>query len=207
MNLNLNPTEPDRVQPDAHRARQKRTNAMPGSVRARRWTLDFDLMDCVGFHVGSGCTVKARSRRRRQEGPGTTLKLSPVSWGDGGGAQCALHGRGGGGILLQWSVSSDRNTGETLSTLDNVPGFHEAPDPLAPAGVAKNMDTGEIERADFEAHERGEALPPVCTVTAIAEGITGIEPAGEAERAAAAKSEALVPWAQGVARRKVEKFP
>ena len=35
----------------------------------------------------------------------------------------------------------------------------------------------------------------MCTVTAIAEGIAGIKPAGEAERAAAAKSEALVPWA------------
>ena len=94
-----------------------------------------------------------------------------------------------------------------MSTLDNVPGFHEAPDPFGPTGVAKNVDTGEIEHADFDAHERGEALLPMCTVTAIAEGITGIEPAGEAERAAAAKSEALVPWAQGVARHKVEKFP
>ena len=46
----------------------------------------------------------------------------------------------------------------------------------------------------------------MCTVTAIAEGITSIEPAGEAKRAAATKSEALVPWAQGVARHKVEKF-
>ena len=46
----------------------------------------------------------------------------------------------------------------------------------------------------------------MCTVTAIAEGITSIKPAGKAEKAAAAKSEALVPWAQGMARHKVEKF-
>jgi hypothetical protein len=90
-------------------------------------------------------------------------------------------------------MSSDRNAGETLSTLDNVPGFHEAPDLFGPAGVAKNVDTGEVERADVDAHERWGALLPACTVTAIAGDIAGIEPAGEAERAAAAKSEVLVP--------------
>jgi hypothetical protein len=49
-------------------------------------------------------------------------------------------------------------------------------------------------------------LLPVCTVTTIAKGITSIKPTGEAERATAAKSKVLVPWAQGVARRKVKGF-
>ena len=42
-------------------------------------------MDRLEFHIGSGCTPKGRSRCRRREGPGTTLKPSPVNWGDGGG--------------------------------------------------------------------------------------------------------------------------
>jgi hypothetical protein len=42
---------------------------------------------------------------------------------------------------------------------------------------------------------------------ALAEGTSCVEPAGEAERAAAAKSEALVPCAQGVAKHKIERLP
>jgi hypothetical protein len=102
--------EPDRVQPAARCARQKRADAMPGTMHARRWTLDFDLMDCAGFHIGSGCTVKARSRCRRQEGPGTTLKRSPVNWGDGGGlSACCVAGRGV--ILLQCGHTRGRVRG------------------------------------------------------------------------------------------------
>jgi hypothetical protein len=41
---------------------------------------------------------------------------------------------------------------------------------------------------------------------ALAEGTSGVKPAGEAERTTAAKFEALVSWAQGVARHEVEKL-
>jgi hypothetical protein len=41
----------------------------------------------------------------------------------------------------------------------------------------------------------------------LTEGTSGVEPAGEAERATAAKFEALVSWAQGVARHEVERLP
>ena len=55
------------------------------------------LMDRVEFHIGSGCTAKGRSRCKRREGPGTTLKPSPVNWGDGGGlgARCVVGEEGG----------------------------------------------------------------------------------------------------------------
>ena len=42
---------------------------------------------------------------------------------------------------------------------------------------------------------------------ALAEGTSGVEPAGEAERATAAKFEALVSWAQGVTRHDIERLP
>jgi len=51
------------------------------------------------------------------------------------------------------------------------------------------------------------ALQVMGAATALAEGTPGVEPAGEAEKATAAKSEALVPWAQGVAEREVERLP
>ena len=59
------------------------------------------------------------------------------------------------------------------------------------------------------AHERGGALPVVGTAPALVEGTAGFEPAGEAEKATAAKSEALVPWARDNAGRgrKVETPP
>ena len=42
---------------------------------------------------------------------------------------------------------------------------------------------------------------------ALAEGTSGVEPAGEAERATAAKFEALVSWAQGVTGHDIERLP
>jgi predicted TPR repeat methyltransferase len=47
-------------------------------------------------------------------------------------------------------------------------------------------------------------LPVVGTALALAKSTTGIERAGEAEIAAAAKSEALAPWTQGETGREVE---
>lgn len=94
--------------------------------------------------------------------------------------------------ILCESMSSNRNAGEMLLTLDNIPGFHNVPDPFGPAGMAKNIHTREVEHTDVDAHKRG-ALLPVYTVIAIAKGIASIEPASEAERATATKSEVLVP--------------
>jgi hypothetical protein len=42
---------------------------------------------------------------------------------------------------------------------------------------------------------------------ALAEGTTGVEPTGGAERAMAAKPDTLVTWVKGVAKCKVEKMP
>jgi hypothetical protein len=40
-----------------------------------------------------------------------------------------------------------------MLVVDNVPGFYEAPDPFGPAGMAKNVDTREVESADFDVHK------------------------------------------------------
>lgn len=57
----------------------------------------------------------------------------------------------------------------------------------------------------MDAHEG--ALPAVAAVRVVAKSTVGVEPSGEAERAMAAKFEALVPWAQGVAECEVERLP
>lgn len=46
--------------------------------------------------------------------------------------------------------------------------------------------------SSVNAHKRGGVLPVVGAVLALAEEIAGIQPTGKAEKAAAAKSEALV---------------
>ncbi len=79
--------------------------------------------------------------------------------------------------------------------------------PFGLAGVADNADAGELEPLSIDAHERGGALPVAGAGPALAEGTAGVELAGKAEGAIAAKLEALVPWAQGVADRKVERLP
>jgi len=55
------------------------------------------------------------------------------------------------------------------------------------------MDTGGVERASVDAYEREGALPAAGAAPALAEGITGVEPAGEAEKAIVTRPEALVP--------------
>jgi hypothetical protein len=62
----------------------------------------------------------------------------------------------------------------------------------------------EAEHPCVDAHERGGALPVVGAASALAEGTAGVEPAGKAEIATAAKLEALVPWAQGEPGREVD---
>jgi len=65
--------------------------------------------------------------------------------------------------------------------------------------------------ADMDAKKVGpksvDALLVVGAAPALAKGTAGVEPAGEAEKATAAKLEALVPCAQGVAEREVEMLP
>lgn len=86
-----------------------------------------------------------------------------------------------------------------MSTLAKVPVSHGGPDTLGPAGVAEIMDTGEVKPPGVTAHELGRWC--------LSWALSGVEPAGEAERAAAAKYEALVRWAQGVAKHKIETLP
>ena len=76
----------------------------------------------------------------------------------------------------------------------------EGLDPLGLASTVVNADANEAEPPGFDAYEQGGALPVAGTTPALAEGITGIEPASEAEKAIVARPEALVPWAQDKAR-------
>jgi len=79
-----------------------------------------------------------------------------------------------------------------------------------------NTDARKVDPRAFTRTNEGErcrswalhqALPVVGAAPGLAEGTAGIEPAGEAERAAAAKSEALAPWTQGETRPEVERLP
>jgi hypothetical protein len=51
-------------------------------------------------------------------------------------------------------------------------------------------------RASTRTNEGGGAATGRATAPTLAEGTAGVEPTGKAEKATAAKSEALVPWAQ-----------
>jgi len=93
------------------------------------------------------------------------------------------------------------------SASDDSPILHGSAgglDCLGLARVVADADAKELEPSSVDAHERGGALPVVGAAPALAEETTGVEPAGKAERAAAAKSEALAPWTQGETRREVE---
>ena len=70
------------------------------------------------------------------------------------------------------------------------------PDRLGLACTIANTDTREVESSGIGAQEQGRTLPVVDTAPVLAESRASIEPAGMAERAMSAKSEALVPWAQ-----------
>jgi hypothetical protein len=75
-------------------------------------------------------------------------------------------------------------------------------------GLARMVaDARELEPSSVDVHKRGGALPVADAAPALAEGAGGIEPAGEAERAAAARPEALASWTQGEAGREAEAPP
>ena len=71
------------------------------------------------------------------------------------------------------------------------------------------MNAGEVEPSSANAYERGGALLVAGTAPALAEDAAGVEPTGEAERAAAANFEALISLAQdkAVCGREVEMPP
>jgi len=93
------------------------------------------------------------------------------------------------------------------SALDDSPILLGSPgdlDRLRLVCTVSNADARELEPSSVDAYERVGALPVVGAAPALAEGTAGVEPAGEAERAMAAKSEALAPWTQGETRHEIE---
>ena len=91
--------------------------------------------------------------------------------------------------------------------LHGDPGSPGGLDSLGLACMAVDADTKEVEPSGVDAYERRGALPIVCAAPALAEGTAGVEPASEAERAMAAKFEALASWVRGETRREVERLP
>src|SRR5712691_11424855 len=67
-----------------------------------------------------------------------------------------------------------------------------------------DVDAGQVEPSCVDAHEQGGVLLVTGAAPVLVEETASIEPAGEAERAAAAKSKALAPWMQGETRCKVK---
>ena len=68
-------------------------------------------------------------------------------------------------------------------------------------------DVEYVESSNVNTHEPWGVLLVVGTAPALAEDTPGVEPAGEAERAAAARSKALAPWTQGEAKHKGDAQP
>ena len=56
----------------------------------------------------------------------------------------------------------------------------------------ENIDVREVELSHVDAHKQGGVLPVTGIAPALAKGITGIEPASEAEKAIVTRPEALV---------------
>ena len=75
---------------------------------------------------------------------------------------------------------------------------------LASAAVSADADAREVEPSGIDTHERGGDLPVMGAAPALAEGTAGIEPASGAERATAARSDALGLRAHGEAGRRHE---
>ena len=96
-------------------------------------------------------------------------------------------------ILKFWRDQGERQHSPFL------PGDHGSPgdlDSLRLTCAVVDVDVEEVEPSGVDAHKRGGALLLVGATPALAEGTAGVEPAGEAEKAVAAKPEALVPRAQ-----------
>ena len=91
----------------------------------------------------------------------------------------------------------------------NLPAFPDDvdPHPLGLVGLAEDMDVRELEPSSVDAHEQGGALLVVDAAPAVAKETTSVEPAGEAERAAATRPEALASWTQGEAGHEAETPP
>ena len=91
--------------------------------------------------------------------------------------------------------------------MDSSPILHGSPGDLDSLGLVctvADADAGRVEPSRVDAHEQGGVLPVTGAAPVLAEETAGVEPAGEAERAAAAKSEALAPWMLGETRREVK---
>lgn len=84
-------------------------------------------------------------------------------------------------------------SGGELSALGNVPVIQ---DHLGPAAMAKNVDARLPEPSSIDANEQGGALPVVGAAPALAKDTASAEPASEAEKAIAARPEALMSKAQ-----------
>ena len=97
-----------------------------------------------------------------------------------------------------------QEAGGVPSVLGNSPAFPENPDPFGLPGADKKADVQGVEPSRIDAYERGGAPLLVGVAPALAEETAGVGPAGEAEKAVAAKPEALVPWAQYKAGRRCE---
>jgi len=87
-----------------------------------------------------------------------------------------------------------------VPALGNSPfllGDHGCPrdlDNLGPACMAENVDIGKVKPLCIDMYKQGGALPVTGAATALAEGTTGVRPAGKAETASTTRPEALVPW-------------
>ena len=85
----------------------------------------------------------------------------------------------------------------------SVPGdspvFLEEIEPFGLARAAENADVGGVEPLGIDAYGRGGMQPVADAAPALAESTSGIELAGEAERAVTVEHEALEPWAYGEA--------
>ena len=86
----------------------------------------------------------------------------------------------------------------------NSPAFPDDvdPHPLGLVGLAEDADARKLEPSSIDVHEQGGALSVVGAAPALAEST-----AGEVERAAAARPEALAPWSQGEAGCEAETSP
>ena len=73
--------------------------------------------------------------------------------------------------------------------------------------LAEDADARNLEPSGIDMHEQGGALPVAGAAPAQAESTAGVKSAGEAERAIAAKPEALASWTQGEAGREAESPP
>jgi len=100
-----------------------------------------------------------------------------------------------------------QKAGGVPSVLGDSPAFPEVINPFELVCVAEIADAEEVEPPGFDAYKRGGALLVAGAALALTESTTSVEPASKAEKAVAAKPEALVPWAQDKAGREVETPP